>query len=191
MRKLLARGLAVALMWGLASGGVRAGDDDAEDGDARPTPRPFIRWSPVFAHMVAIDTTPPPEKPAAKNDKAARAKEDTNKSRNMETPGAKARSREEMALIRRLEVCDKLMEVAIRTDDRELENRVYDLQARAQAAYARNAAAIEKRTRPDTNDKSADSRKAASPPSAGSLGLVAKLTKKNSDGQTSAGEGNP
>jgi hypothetical protein len=190
MRKLLACGLAAALVWGLASGGIRAGDDDAEDSDARPAPRPFIRWSPVFARMVAIDTTSSPEKPAAKDNKAARAKDDIKKSTKTETPAARARSREEMALIRRLEVCDKLMEVAIRTEDRELENRVYELQARAQAVYARNAAAIENKIRPDTADKSADGRKAA-PPSTGSLGLVAKLTKRSSDGQTSAGEGNP
>src|SRR5262249_36604736 len=145
MRKLLACALAATLLWGWGVAVVRAGDDDSDDSDARPAQRPFIRLSPVFAHMVHVDTTPAPqEKPAPKPDKISKAK-DAEAAKNpvrIDTAASRARSREEAALIRRLEVCDKLMEVAIRTNDHDLENRAYELEAKAQAIYARNTAPL-------------------------------------------------
>jgi hypothetical protein len=191
MRKLLACALAATLLgsWGTV---VRAGDDDADDGDGKPAPRPFIRLHPVFAHMVHVDTSPPPqEKPAPKPTKPSTAKdsEPSKHATRIETPSARARSREEAALIRRLEVCDKLMEVAIRTNDRDLENRAFELEARAQAVYARNTASLsDRKDSSESGDKSRDLRKTSA---TSKDSFAGKLVKTEPQSKGSMGEENP
>jgi hypothetical protein len=191
MRKPIACVLAATLLWGMGGGLVRAGDDDTDDGDSKPAERPAIRWSPVFAHMVHVDNqAPAQDKSSAKTDKDSPAKDsEPKKPKKVETFASRARSREEAALIRRLEVCDKLMEAAIRTNDRELESRVYDLEAKAQAIYARNTAKLsDNRASAGSNTKSGSSSSARS---TDSLDLAGKVARKNTDSQASIGEVNP
>ena len=194
MRKQIASILAATLLWGTANAFVRAGDDDTDDSDSKPAQRPVIRLSPVFAHMVHVDNQPPAEEKSTVNaDKDSKAKDkdtEPKKPRKVETFASRARSREEAALIRRLEVCDKLMEVAIRTNDRELENRVYDLEAKAQAVYARNTAKLSDKKAPaPANAKSIDSAK-NSVRSTNSFDLDARVASKNTDSQTTTVEVN-
>jgi hypothetical protein len=196
MRKLLACGLAAFMAWGLGIAVARAGDEDTEDTDAKPAPRPIIRLSPVFAHMVHVDTPSPPEqKPEAKTEKPAKAKDaEARKPSKLESQTAKARSREEAALIRRLEVCDKLMEVAIRTNDRDLENRAYELDARARAVYTRNTALLsDRRAATGSDERSAEKRQdsASAPKKPASQGQTAKNTRGDEASQPSVGEVNP
>jgi hypothetical protein len=191
MRKPIVCVLAATLLWGISGGLVHAGDDDTDDGDAKPAERPAIRWSPVFAHMVnGGNQAPAQEKSPVKTDKDSKDS-DIKKPKKVETFASRARSREEAALIRRLEVCDKLMEAAIRTNDRELESRVYDLEAKAQAIYARNTAKLsDNRASAASNTKSGSSSKSSAQPT-DSLDLAGKVARKNTDSQASIGEVNP
>jgi hypothetical protein len=133
MRKLVAWGFSAALLVGLGTSAAKGGDD----ADGVPPARPAIRWSPWAARVLGIDQRlkPVPKKSTAK------AKKDTDKknvSASKPSPkddGAALRAREETALLRRLEACDKLTEIATRNNDTVLLHKAEDLNQRAWAAY--------------------------------------------------------
>src|SRR5205823_6667459 len=52
------------------------------------------------------------------------------------------RSRQEAALLRRLQVCDKLKDIAVRNQDQELLRQAEELEERAQATYAQRTAHV-------------------------------------------------
>ncbi|HEV3447442.1 MAG TPA: hypothetical protein VG099_22565 [Gemmataceae bacterium] len=138
MRKLWAWGLATVLCAGLAASNARARDDDDDTSQAKPPPRPAIRWSHYFAGMETY-TQPKPEavKPAAKpKQQTAHKPAENPKPKNPAHEAASERAREEAILMRRLEVCDKLKEIALRTNDGELFRRAEVLDERARTTYA-------------------------------------------------------
>src|ERR1700719_4262864 len=126
MRKLWAWGLATVLCAGLAASNAWAKDDDDDDSSqAKPPPRPAIRWSHYFAGMETY-SQPKPEtaKPAAKPKKqTSKTPVEKPPPKNPAHEAASERAREEAILMRRLEVCDKLKEIALPTNDGELFRR--------------------------------------------------------------------
>ena len=140
MRKFGAWGLAAVLVLGLAAMHGWAGDDDEDHTEVKPPPRPFIRWSPWAVKMFRIDDSPAPvKKPQPKPKKTASAAKkapQTVKPTPVVNEAAGDRAREEAALMRRLEVCDKLKEIALRTNDGELFRRAEVLDERARTTYA-------------------------------------------------------
>src|SRR5262249_2818220 len=139
MRKLTIGGLLASLIVGLSAGFLIAGEDG--DAEAKPPARPFIRWSPWVTKMMA--TPPPTQRAPAKKPAPKPQKQSTKKAPAPAKPSsvvreaAAERAREEAALMRRLEVCDKLMEIAVRTNDNELLHRAEQLDERARANYSR------------------------------------------------------
>jgi hypothetical protein len=133
MRNTAAWGLATTLALGLGAGLSWAADDS----DWAPT----WQWKP-FAGWFSPKTTPEEKKPV---EKKPAPKTETTQAKKPITPvkpasiveGAVARrNREEAVLLRRLRACDKLKEIAIRTNDNDLLRRAEDLEERAQATYA-------------------------------------------------------
>jgi hypothetical protein len=122
---------------GLAAATGLAGDDDTNSDETKPAPKSSgIPWSPVIVKMFHLDEQkPPPKKPAPKK----AAKKSTSNKLPAEEPTTE-RAREEAALMRRLQVCDKLMEIADRTHDMELRHRAEALDERARALYNQRTA---------------------------------------------------
>jgi hypothetical protein len=136
MRGLATLGLAIAL--GLGSvGAARADDDSDSSGTAKPSSNPLgFHWSPVFVHAVGWDQEQnAPKRPAPKPKKPPVKKEEAKKPTVVDQ-STLARAREEASLLRRLAVCDKLREIAIRTNDGELLRRVDALDERARMTYS-------------------------------------------------------
>ncbi len=131
MRKLATWGLEVALVVGLGVTVAFAGDDA---GDA-PTSTPKSWFGGWFGSKDTKETPKkadpkakkPPEKKAAADAKPVPA-------------GEAQRAREEAALLRRLAVCDRLMEIAVRTNDNDLLRRAEQLDERVRRAYSQRTA---------------------------------------------------
>jgi hypothetical protein len=141
MRKMRRWTLAFALSVGLSASAARA--DDSDDVKPQPPPpKPFIRWSPWAKKAFGIEDLKPVDKKQAAKKADGKAKNSDSKvdatakpAKLLDSAAAK-RSREEAALLRRLAVCDKLMEIAVQTGDRDLMRRAEELDARARAVYA-------------------------------------------------------
>jgi hypothetical protein len=132
------------LVAGLAAGRALAGDDDtasSSSSDTSPPPRQSsFRWSPTFARMFQLDQPkPPPRRPDPPKKETAR-KSDSPKAAPPADSAITERSKAEAALIRRLEVCDKLKEIALRSNDTELFHRAEKLDEQARTAYMRRTA---------------------------------------------------
>ena len=143
MRGLTTWALAMAL--GLGCVASVAADEDSDSGNARPARNPIgFHWSPMFAHAVGLDQeAEAPKKPAAKPKKTPPKKEaQAPKPAPAVDSIATLRAREEAALLRRLAVCDKLKEIAIRTNDSDLLARVEALDERARTTYSQHTARI-------------------------------------------------
>jgi hypothetical protein len=138
----------MAVVLGLSVLTARAADDEDDDTEAKPAPASHgigFHWSPVFSHMFGLDQPKPPPKPAPKPKKKEEptAKKSTappSKPANLVDEAAADRAREEEVLLRRLAVCDKLMEIAVRTKDQELLHRAEQLDERARTTYAQRTA---------------------------------------------------
>jgi hypothetical protein len=163
MRKLLAWGFAGVLVASLAVANARAGDDD-EDTPEKPAPRPFIRWSRYFAGMNAsTQPKPEPPKPAAKKKETSKKPAETAKPKPAVDEAAAARVQEEATLMRRLEVCDKLKEIALRTNDNALFRKAEVLDEQARAAYAQRTA-MARGGRFETDEKTVEKYLSSAPP---------------------------
>jgi hypothetical protein len=135
MCKLLAWGFPIALLLGMGAAAA-LGQDTQET--ASPSPKPFIRWSPYAAKMFGIDQAPKPAKKASAKPKKEVAKKPDTPARPASTKedNASPRAREEAALLRRLEACDKLTEIAMRNNDTALLHRAEELNQRVWANYS-------------------------------------------------------
>lgn len=51
--------------------------------------------------------------------------------------------REEKAYFRRLEACDRLMQIAIKNNDMDMQNKLLDLQDKIQVAYSRKTSSLQ------------------------------------------------
>jgi hypothetical protein len=157
MRKLLAWGIAGVVFAGLAVASGRAGDDDDDNYQQKPAPRPFIRWSPYFAGMnAAAPSKPDPVKAADRSKKETVKKSaDNSKAKAVVDETAALRAREETTLMRRLEICDKLKEIALRTNDNDLFRKAEVLDEQARAAYTQRTASA-RAGRFESDEKSVD-----------------------------------
>jgi outer membrane biosynthesis protein TonB len=176
MRKLVAWGFSATLLVGIGVAGVRAGDDE----DQVAPQKPAIRWSPYAARVLGIDQSPKPmpKKPAAKSkkDTAKKTEAPPKSAVVVKDDGASSRAREEAALLRRLEACDKLTQIAISRGDNTLLRRAEDLNQRVWAVYSQKTgqapepkndfesdeAAIERLLGPETATRSSQAE--AAPP---------------------------
>jgi hypothetical protein len=151
MRKFAVWAVTSALVMGLATCVALAGEDDTDSDSAKPARSSNIRWSPFFVHAFRMDESKPKEsKPAAKPKKKPAAEKPPTVTRDLTAE----RSREEAALLRRLAVCDKLMEIAIRNNDNEMIQRVEVLDERARLAYQQHTASLgDRASKPEANDK--------------------------------------
>ncbi|HLN30736.1 MAG TPA: hypothetical protein VK395_23550 [Gemmataceae bacterium] len=146
MRGLATCVLAIALGAGICASSLHAADDDDTDSaKAKPSPSPLgFHWDPVFAHAVGMDQNPTPQKkPPDKTPKPAAKKTDTaHKLVSVAEQTAALRAREEAALLRRLAVCDKLKEIALRTNDNDLLRHAEELDERARMTYSLHTAML-------------------------------------------------
>jgi hypothetical protein len=125
MRKRMAWALAAGLAVGIVTTSVQADDDPPPPPKAPPTGGwvgPFKDWNKPAPKPEAKKTdTPVPHKPTIAEQVQA------------------ARYREQADLLRRMAVCDKLREIAVRTGDTELSRRVDQLEERANNVYSEHA----------------------------------------------------
>jgi hypothetical protein len=133
MRTKTAGGLGVVL---LAVLGARAVAQEWPSGRMRPPSADFA--APSWFSRMFGGGPKPAEKPAPKPEKKKNAaKKDTPPAEPApqgESPGL-VRAREEAALLRRMDVCDRLRAVALLTKDDDLLRKADQLEERAQAAY--------------------------------------------------------
>lgn len=96
---------------------------------------------------------------------------------------AAAKNREDADLLRRLAVCDKLREIALRNDDTELLQKVDVLLTRARAAYEQRSAMLADVTVPDSNSSGSGKRNVSD--------QDRLLSKKDSSSKVAAKGGQP
>lgn len=149
MRKAAAWGLAATLATGLGIGFAVAADDTAEGTAARSSAwAPTWQWKP-FAGLFGTkeskeEKKPVEKKPALKVEPATTKKPSSSiKPASIVDESVARRSREEATLLRRLRACDKLKEIAIRTNDDGLLSRAEELEERAQTTYAQRTAQLQ------------------------------------------------
>jgi hypothetical protein len=141
MRRLALWGLTGALAVGLIAGRALAGDDDSPAPDTNPpTRQSSFRWSPAVVRMFQLDAPKPaPKKPAPAKKEVTKKPSAAKPAAPAEDPAVAGRNKAEAALMRRLEVCDRLKEIALRSNDAELFHRAELLDEQARAAYAQHA----------------------------------------------------
>ena len=141
-RKWWALGTAVVLGWSAALA--------AADEDGTPQRRPFVRPNErpgIIDKLLDLgsDTT---DKKSDKNADKKDAPKKTDKTGTVPpnpslSPAASARAREQAAFQRRVAVCDRLREIAIETNNTELDQLAQELNARAWAVYKQRTAKLE------------------------------------------------
>jgi len=146
MRKVEAWGLAATLAMGLGAAVAGAAEDTADGGKAKvPSWGPTWQWKPFAAWFGAQEEKKTVEKKPAPKAEVKEAKKPAAPAKPASVVNAAAaeRSREEAALLRRLRACDKLKEIAMRTNDNDLLGQAEELEERAQTAYAQRTAHLQ------------------------------------------------
>jgi hypothetical protein len=138
MRRRFAGGVAAVLWVGLAVSAAGAGDGG--DLHSLPPPKEGSSWLPLW--MGGRRDRPEPMKPQApeKADKPDKDKADKAAApapRPQPNDPAAVQARELNAYWRRMEVCDRLMEYAVDTNNEELQRQADELQQRTFAVYQR------------------------------------------------------
>jgi hypothetical protein len=134
MRAVGVRGWGIALLVGLAAaGGARAQDGPSNTGAPAQGSSWFSRW---FGSSKRTEKKIVPRQDKESEARTAAA----NKGPTVVEAAAVQRKREEAALMRRLEVCDRLRAIAEQTNDDELRRRADQLDEQANAAYIQRTA---------------------------------------------------
>jgi hypothetical protein len=133
MRKLGTWGLEVALLVALTAAVAFAGEGAGKSRRFGSGEGLIGKW---FSSREAEPAPKPQPKPKKKGEKDPAPEEAVKPPPNL----AEERAREEAALLRRLAVCDKLMDIAIRTNDAELLRRAEQLDERARMTYSERTA---------------------------------------------------
>jgi hypothetical protein len=153
MRRLGACGLTVTLVLGLGGATVLAGDVDAGGDDAEPAAKASSSWWNPTTWWETKEKKPE-KKIAAKTEKKVSKKPTAvPKATSVVDEAAAERAREEALLLRRLQVCDKLMEIAVRTNNNDLLRRAEELDERARTAYAQHTAYLRSSSASDLDDQ--------------------------------------
>ena len=146
-------GAAVVLGWSAAL--AMASDEDGTPA-RRPVVRPNERPGLIDKLFdLGPDTTAKkPDKNTDKKDTAKKAeKPATSRSKANISPEAAELAREQTAFQRRVAVCDRLREIAIETNDTELDQLAQELNARAWAVYKQRTAKREASPREKSLDE--------------------------------------
>jgi hypothetical protein len=149
MRKAAVWGLGATLALGLGIRLAVAADDTTEGTSSRSAAwAPTWQWKPLAGWFgtkdVKEEKKPVEKKPAPKVEPAAAKKSSTSiKPASIVEEAVARRSREEAVLLRRLRACDKLKEIAIRTNDNGLLHKAEELEERAQTTYAQRTAHLQ------------------------------------------------
>jgi hypothetical protein len=135
MRTIGAWGVAASLVVGLGPVAAVAADDDTT---AKSSVRgPTWEWKPFGNWFGSAEPPKPVEKKVPKPEQTpAKKTAAAIKPVSLVEEAAAKRRREEAALLRRLQACDKLREIAIQTKDNGLLRQAEELEERAQATYA-------------------------------------------------------
>lgn len=129
MRKRMAWALATGLALGLGASAVLADDDPP------PVQAPKSGWVGPFKEW---NQPAPAPKPEAKKKVEPPAPRRLSINEQVQA----ARYREQADLLRRMAVCDKLMEIAVRNNDNELMHKVEQLQERANNLYSDHSVSL-------------------------------------------------
>jgi hypothetical protein len=121
-------GAALLLAWGATQ--ARAIDEEGGTGK-RPVVRPIDRPG-LIDKLLDLGAPAPAKKPDTKPPQ----KDAGDKGTSAAAPAKTEQARQEAALLRRLEVCDKLREIALETNNTELDKLAQELDDRARAVYA-------------------------------------------------------
>jgi hypothetical protein len=130
MRKRWLWGLGITLLVGLSVATSRAGASDEDD--PPPSKIHYARGPGLFERWFGSSNKPEEKKPAKKD--TAKADKDKPEKPVAENPVA-VRAREEAALMRRIQVCDRLKNLANQINDDELYRRAEELDQKAWAVY--------------------------------------------------------
>lgn len=131
MRKRMAWALATGLALGLGASAVLAADDD-------PPPQPKAPSSGWVGPFKEWNQPAPPPKPEPKK----KAEPPPRPRPTIAEQVQAARYREQADLLRRMAVCDKLMEIAVRNNDSELMSKVEQLQERANNLFTEHSVSL-------------------------------------------------
>jgi hypothetical protein len=135
IRKWWGLGAALLLAWGATQ--AKAIDEEGEPGKRpvlRPTERPGL-----IDKLFDLGSSAPAKKPDSKaSKKDAGAKSNTAAA----APVMTEQARQEAALLRRIDICDKLRQIALETNNNELDQLAQELDARARAVYAQRTARL-------------------------------------------------
>jgi hypothetical protein len=131
MRRLGA-GVLVAALLGVAAAGAGAQQPDGADKS------PW--WSSLTGHGDKANTPRVEEKPATERPGALPSPVERT---------ARAQKREMNALLRRMEVCDRLLQIALDTNDTDLERQANELLDKARAVYEQRTARLTLAGKPD------------------------------------------
>ena len=148
MRRLRIWGLGTALVMGLFVTAALAGDDD-EDAPGKTKADAnnsgwFSRWFGSNSTDKWRPTKFKRKTPVRKPDDKKPDKQASKQATEPEKPApliddATLRAREEAAYFRRVKVCEELREIAIRTNDKELERKAQELDERIWNTYTQRA----------------------------------------------------
>ncbi len=134
IRRWWGLGAALLLAWGATQ--AKAIDEEGQPGK-RPVVRPNERPG-LIDKLFDLGTPSSQKKPDSKTSK----KDAGDKGNTAAAPAMSEQARQEAALLRRIEVCDKLRQIALETNNNELDQLAQELEARAQAVYAHRTARL-------------------------------------------------
>src|SRR5260370_16767066 len=145
MRKVGAWGWAASFVVGLGVAVTRAEEDDNADSRSKSSGwTPTWQWKPLGNWFGSQEVKKAVEKQVLPKPEPTAAKKPTAPVRpaSLVDEAAAKRGQEEAALLRRLQACDKLREIAIQTKDDALLRRAEELEDRAHATYAHRTASL-------------------------------------------------
>src|SRR5690348_12639595 len=176
MRRVGAWGMAAALVVGLGAAVAEAGE---RDGNTRPEPRGLL--SGLFG-----------DKPKAKTDKQPAADDRPAPSRTTEAVLLE-QQRQMNALLRRMQVCDRLRLIAEQTGNDELMRQADVLEARAEEVYRQQTAQLPLPSQPLEADATPPAPKPAVKPAdaPGRAGGGMELPEREVPGDTNMGRDRP
>jgi hypothetical protein len=152
-------GWGAAVLIGASAAVATASDEDGKPGQRpilRPTERPGI--IDKILDLGSDPTEKKNEKKTPKKDGAKKSDKPAAGKMPSVSPEAAELARQEAALLRRIEVCDKLLEIAVTNNDSDLEHFALELDARARALYKERTARLQaKPVEKDLDDKILDS----------------------------------
>ena len=176
----------VLLLW-LGTATTRADDENIDAGEAKPSLKP--KRGTLFGSWSGADSKPKEVQPKAK---APDKKSGTSATPpSVQDDSAGRRSRDQAAYLRRLDVCDRLMQVAVQTNDKELQQLAEHLSERVTATYLQKNARLPIASKTLASDESVLDKKLADSSANSSAALTGPASSKNRNSQAAVREVKP